>query len=268
MRFKKPPLIELVAEFRWNPEQGPGGLALQPGRIAQVPIPDPNRFESFFSGFSKEIGKAGYVRAERLIPQGWPFPSQVPVVRFRQSDDETTQTLYQVGGGIFSAHALPPYKSWEEFKPVIMGGLVVLLNAIPADERAGGFTTITLRYIDRFSPQLIGDRSPREFIRDVLNIQLDFPEVLKAEATDEDAINPTLLLKVPLKSGLLMTLGINPPNVPDPGIVMDTSVVTQASIQMEVASAEAMLGVAHDSIRRLFMGLTAPIAANMEPERQ
>ncbi len=272
MKFKNAPLIELVAEFRWIPSGGAVAAAAvqNAGQLSTVPLADPTRNEAFFSRFTSAIGKYGYVKTERLLPAGWPYPGHIPVVRFRRpgATDRDEPTLYQIGAGIFSAHALPPYDNWQQFKPVIRQGLDVLLNSRPEDEREAKFGTITLRYIDRFTGNLIGNVPPREFIERVLNIRLQLPAVLTNETPDEAAINPSILLKVPLKSGLLMNLGINSANDPaGSGILMDTSVVTQISTNCISESAMGVLEIAHDSIRRVFIGLTLPIAAEMEPEQ-
>lgn len=272
MKFKKPPLIELVADFRWNPIGGAAPfVAVQQniGQLVPQPLADPARNESFFSSFADGISKRGYVKAERLVPLGWPYPGQFPVMRFRhpQSEGPDLSTLYQIGAGLFSAHALPPYDNWEQFKPVIHQGLEVLLLSRPTEEQSAKFSVITLRYIDRFSTALTGNLAPRTFIEDVLSIHLDLPKVVQDETEDQSKINPTIVLKLPLKSGLQMNLAINNANdPPSAGIVMDTTVVTLGSTDSNIESAMGVLETAHESIRRVFIGLTAPIASRMEPD--
>ena len=170
-----------------------------------------------------------------MIPAGWPFPYQLPVLRFRHSDFEKGQsTLYQLGAGIFSAHAIPPYRNWESFKPVIYGGLQVLMDNRLPDEHVSRFTTVVLRYIDRFTTEFSEGMLSREFIEQIFRIRLDLPAVLREEAVDERIIDETLLLRIPLKSGLLMTLGINPPTQPPgAGIVLDTSVGSEGSVALD-----------------------------------
>ncbi len=201
---------------------------------------------------------------------GWPYPAHIPVLRFRHpgSNGKEEPTLYQIGAGLFSSHALPPYDTWDKFKPVIKKGLEILLKSRPSDEQKSKFITITLRYIDRFTGNLTGNVLPRDFIERVLNVRLLLPTALTNETADEATINPSIQLKVPLKSGLLMSLGINAANDSiDAGILMDTSVVTQASTASDAESAMRVLEVAHDSIRHVFLGLTSPITAKMEPEQ-
>jgi uncharacterized protein (TIGR04255 family) len=270
MQFKKAPLIELIAEFRWLAS----GAVAMPGQgheIAQsiqaVPLSDPNRYEQFFSDFSVEIAGQGYIRTERLVPAGWPFPLQMPVCRFRHSNLDTQSTVYQVGAGLFSVHATPPYRNWESFKPVISTGLNALLKTRSSDERDSKFNLITLRYLDRFGPELTGGLSPRDFVEQVFRIRLDLPEALKKEASNERTIEPTLFLKIPLKSGLLMTLGINPATQPpSSGIVLDTTVRSQSSVSCDFNAVMDTLEDAHLSIRNVFTGLTEPIYQTMEPQ--
>ena len=269
MKFKKAPLIELVAEFRWIPVGGLGAPAPNSGKLARLQPADQNRNETFFSRFSSSISERGYSRTERLIPQGWPFPNHLPVCIIRHSGtDQKETTLYQVGAGLFSAHALPPYKNWDEFRPVVSSGLEVLLKARDRDESDAKFTTITLRYIDRFESNLTDNLLPRAFIDKVFDIGLRLPNAITSDAVSEESINPTILLRVPLKSGLLMTLGINPiaEQGGHNGIILDTSVVTQSSVPGDLKTAIEVLDTAHASIRKLFIGLTAPIQKQMEPE--
>ncbi len=272
MKFKKTPLIELVADFRWNPIGSSAPfVAVQQnvGQLVPQPLADPARNESFFSSFADGISKQGYVKAERLVPIGWPFPGQFPVMRFRhpQNEGPDLSTLYQVGAGLFSAHALPPYDNWEQFKPVIHRGLEVLLSSRPTEEQTAKFSVITLRYIDRFSTALTGNLQPRTFIEEVLNIHLDLPKVVQDETEDQSKINPTIILKLPLKSGLQMNLAVNNSNdPPSAGFVMDTTVVTLGPTDSSIEAAMRVLETAHDSIRRVFVGLTEPIASRMEPD--
>ena len=271
MQFKKAPLIELVAEFRWVPDTAVPLFAPPnaPGQVATpLPLVDPGRYESFFSNFSRAIAERGYARTERLIPAGWPFPFQLPVLRFRHSDFEKSQsTLYQLGAGIFSAHAIPPYRNWESFKPVINDGLEVLMGNMLPDEHVSRFTTVVLRYIDRFTAEFSEGMPSRDFIEQIFRIRLDLPAVLRDEAVDERIIDQTLLLRIPLKSGVLLTLGINPPTQPPGGgIVLDTAVGSQESVAFDVRAAVEMLEAAHTSIRHVFTSLTEPIYAKMEPQ--
>lgn len=272
MKFKKPPLIELIADFRWNPIGGAAPfVAVQQniGQLTQQPLADPARNETFFLSFADGISRRGYLKAERLVPLGWPFPGQFPVMRFRhpQNEGPDLPTLYQIGAGLFSAHALPPYDNWEQFKPVIHQGLEVLLSSRPTEEGTAKFSVITLRYIDRFSSTLTGNVTPRTFIEDVLGIHLELPKVVQDETDDQSKINPTIVLKLPLKSGLQMNLAVNNANdSPSAGIVMDTTVVTPGSTESSIESAMGVLETAHESIRRVFVGLTAPIASRMESD--
>lgn len=271
MKFKNPPLIELVADFRWNSSSAsvPMMAIQHPGGQVALPPADPARNESFFAAFANGIGKEGFVKAERLVPLGWPFPIQFPVMRFKRpgKDGVDEPTVYQIGAGMFSAHALPPYDNWDKFKPIIRQGFEVMLATRPDEEKTSKFTIITLRYIDRFTQAFTGDVTPRAFIEGVLKVRLDLPQIVQDEVEDESQINPAIVLRLPLKSGLTMALAINNANdPPNAGIVMDTSVFTTGPTDPEMDSAMGVLEAAHDSIRRIFVALTEPIASKMEPE--
>lgn len=266
MRFKNAPLTELVAEFRWVPNEATSGTGQIAGPLSMV---NPAQYENLFATFSQKIATHGYVRTERLIPTGWPAPMQVPVFRFKpQNFEDKNSTLYQLGAGIFSVHALPPYKNWEEFKPVIHRGLSVLVDSGLQDKSASKFTTVVLRYIDQFKSEFVEERSARDFVEQVLGFRINLPVALQEEAADEHTINPTLQFQIPLKSGLLMTLGVNPPTQPPTsGIVLDTSVASQSSVAFNVHDAIETLETAHTSIHKVFIGITEPIHARMEVQQ-
>jgi len=103
-RFKNPPLVELIAELRW----GTAGIVAGPQGAPQLVMATGSQYEEFFMRFGSKIAALGYERIERIIPPGFPAPPFQATYRFRKKEPEQGTTLYQVGGGVFSANITPP----------------------------------------------------------------------------------------------------------------------------------------------------------------
>src|ERR1700679_367307 len=113
--FRKAPLVEIVVDLRWRPVVQPvptQPVGPQPTASAFLPTP---QIENLIHRFGGEVYKRGFQRAERLVPSGlFVLPGQ-PLSRFKKADVDNV--LYQIGVGMFSANAVPPYRSWEQFTP-------------------------------------------------------------------------------------------------------------------------------------------------------
>jgi uncharacterized protein (TIGR04255 family) len=257
MKFEKPPLLELIAEFRWLPTNALGvGIANPATFLKSGP-----ETEAFYDAFRKAVAFGGYNLSERLIPANFVHPMYQPVFRYsRDSDEKTPRTIYQVGIGLLSVHALPPYDSWSTFKPVISAGLDALIASRSTD-KSTVFTSVSLRYIDAFDTELRQGRSERKFLSEVLGLNVDLPFALAEQAVDPDLIEVAAQLKTRTKSGLDLTLGVGP-NVDqgDPHrIVMDTVVSSPQHVAWDREATLEVLERAHTAIRSLFVGMTTPI---------
>jgi len=104
--------------------------AAEPGGVS-LPIitGDVSRFEEFFMRFGGAAHQLGFAEVERLTPPNFPLIGFQPVFRFRPPSDKGRKVLYQVGAGMFSANAVPPYKSWDDFGPVVRSGVRALIGA-------------------------------------------------------------------------------------------------------------------------------------------
>lgn len=170
--FENSPLIEAIADLRW------GAAAEFPAKI--VPGQSFHELsinEDFFMHFGAECGALGMQRAERVLPQGFPaLPGQV-VYRFRSSEAHANNLL-QVGTGVFSANALPPYGSWGDFKGFISRGIDALLAAMPEKERDSKFASANLRYLNGFGEEYRGAYSGQDFLR-ALGFGVERPKELQ-----------------------------------------------------------------------------------------
>jgi len=252
MQFQKPPLIELVAELKW--------LVVPAASSSQ---------EEFFSAFVKGAALTGWSASERIIPVNFPLLSTHPALRIRTLKETESQMLYQVGPGVFSANALPPYKTWESFRPFVEQGLDILLATRPREERDANFLSISLRYLDLFTRDFVGDLSIAEFVTDILGFRLELPEIFEREIKHGEQATPQLSFQIPLATGARMSLSIGEAVVGDKkGVLMNTEVTDQSGISPQRDRVLAVWESAHDVIRRTFLGLTPKLYSVMEPIKE
>jgi uncharacterized protein (TIGR04255 family) len=225
-RFKNPPLVELVAELRW------GGGTVLPGTGAGSFVMVPSgQYEELYLRFGSKVGALGYDRIERIVPPGFATPPFQATYRFRKKEPEEGTTIYQVGGGVFSANITPPYHSWDQFRPVVERGVECLLATRNTSEMQMPFAPAILRYIDAFGDKFTEGRSAASFIQDTLGFRIALPEALRSEMSPNTEVRPTFQLAIPLKSGQLMNLALADGLASgEQAVVMDLSVVQETSI--------------------------------------
>ena len=189
--FENAPLIEIIAELRWLPI---GVQTAPPGQV-QITIggADP---DAFLLSFGRRPEVAAFTVAEKLVPSGFPPVWQQVVWRFRNPSSEGA--LLQVGPGIFTANALQPYKRWSEFRPTVAQGVKALLASRPPQEKDQPLTGLTLRYINGFSPEIMGGLTPAAFMRDILGFSVDPPSALKSLDVGGSASSTSVNLLIPV----------------------------------------------------------------------
>jgi uncharacterized protein (TIGR04255 family) len=263
----KAPLIELVAEVRWNPE------ATQP--ISQYPVGGNPQFvalggttksEEFFMRFGAEVARLNYPATERLVPPGFPPINGQPVYRFRKQAQGDLTSLYQVGTGLFTANAVPPYQTWDQFCPVVKDGVMALISSRPESEKKQPFTVVSLRYIDAFGPELTLGKNIGEFMESVLGISIKLPDGLLNQLAPSSTFKPTLQLQIPMLGGLIMNIGVGEGIANNkPTIIMDTTVATTVAIAANAEAVMASLNLARNAIHDVFFAVTKPIIELMRP---
>jgi len=266
--FENAPLVEIIAEIRWNPQPSHLQVAMGHGTAATpVMALNTNSFEEFFMRFGGEVYQQGFELSERLVPAGFPMMLFQPVYRYRKAAREDASVLYQVGAGIFSANAIPPYRSWDTFSPTVEAGVLALLKTRSHGGGEAVFSSVSLRYIDAFGPDLTEGRDIWSFFRDVLGIKLDLPAGLTDHAQPGESPKPSLQLVLPLENKMTMSVGIGDGMVNnEPAIVMDTTVATTADLHASRESVMDTLNSARDVIHRMFIDLTRPISSLMKPK--
>ena len=273
MIFSNPPLVELLAELRWVPgvasgafplpQPQTGNVAVQSGTI-QFPITTPHQEESF-SRFANRVGEKGFGLSERLAPLGFPLLPFTVVYRFRKPPSAGENYLYQMGPGLFSANALPPYRSWDSFRPIVEEGIRALLESRHPTEH-GPFASVKLGYINLFTEEFTEGRRSFRFLTDVLGMKLDLPNTLKEQTSDIDSVQAGIQFSMPLRNGLLMNLNMQDGTVSTKtGILMSTEVVATRPTPPDLVQIMQIFETAHDSIRVTFVDLTQKLSAKMLP---
>jgi uncharacterized protein (TIGR04255 family) len=261
MQFSQPPLIELIAEFRWAPSGATSANQAVPTAVFLSA-----REEEFFARIADRVSEWGFSASERVVPSGFLVPPFQVVYRFRRPQKKGEHYLYQVGPGVFTANALPPYKNWNAFRPIVQDGINLLIDLRDDSEKNAEFINVSLRYIDLFPPDLTEGQPMLAFLTDTLGIGLDLPSVLSDQAALQKDIQPQVQLNIPLRTGLNMSLTIaNGVAGGKPGVVMDTTVQAAHPTASNSAAVMETLESAHSSIRQTFLGLTKRLHAKMEP---
>ena len=264
MQFDRPPFLEVIASLKWIPVssgQMKSNIAPeQPQPIFATPLQD-----DFISGFAKGAAALGLTVSERMVPPGMPYISYQPALRVRALDNENSKMLYQVGPGLFSANAVPPYRNWEAFRPFAQDGLDALLMTRNVEEKGSPFINVALRYMNLFTSELVGQRSTFQFFTEVMGFELKLPETLRSRLKDDQKVEPQLSLRLALRSGLEMHLNfVGTATIGDKtGILMDIIVASKENIVADHNAVSQVWEEAHTAIQDTFLALTTPLHSTM-----
>jgi uncharacterized protein (TIGR04255 family) len=266
--FAKAPLVELIAELRWvQPQQlGPNQIGAFgfPGQVFGL---NPNKIDEFFMRFGGEIYQHGFNQAERIVPPGFPITLFQPVFRYRRGAEAHASVLFQVGPGVFSANAIRPYRSWETFSPIVQAGVVALLKTRGESEKALPFTSLSLRYVNAFGPELTGGRDIGLFVREVLGFAVALPEALTKHIEAGKTEKPSLGFSLPLSNGMSMNITIGEGLINnEASIIMDATVAATKPTAPDQGTLMAAFNGARGVIHEMFLDMTKPIYSLMQPE--
>nr|MBV6629730.1 TIGR04255 family protein [Oceanococcus sp. HetDA_MAG_MS8] len=260
--FNKAPLIELVAELRWEPQLSVA--TDQGGNQLQLPrsLLDTSEFEEFFQRFGGAIYQHGFKQMERLVPHGVPLPHDRVACRYRHEDQRNVPLLAQVGPSIFSINALPPYKSWTEFRPWIEKAAGALFEANAGISRLSA----SVRYIDAFKEPLLQGRSASEFFESELGFALNLPAALTQRKRTDDSVRTAISTSIPL-DGMQMTVKLAEGKSAGESVaIMDTLVSVNDEFDPNVAEILQALDSARSVIHDTFIELTQGISELLEPQ--
>lgn len=256
--FAKAPLVEIIAEVRWpvstQIQIGPAGIEISSGTQ-----------EQFYAEFSDMAAHNGYPRSERLLPPGFPVETGRAVWRFRPVDGAT---LWQVGSGVFTANAVPPYKSWDEFRPHLRTGIELMLKARRGKEHGTDqLTTVSLRYVDAFGPELTQGMPMVDFLCAKFGFELKLPDPIVKDVDHNFPIELNTKFEFQLKNGMRFGMSIAPGTFQNEPSLMVTTGVFKAT--PTDSNLDAIMGVfesAHTIIHDTFFDMTRSLHARMQIE--
>ena len=259
MQFANPPIVELVAELRWVP-----GISGPTNPDGSVSLQFPLAFvEQSLETFRTSITQQGFNISERLIPGGFPTLPFAVVQRFRKSSEQENYA-YQLGWGIFSANALPPYRNWDSFRPIVQSGVQTLFASRHPTDRSN--VSVILRYLDVFSDEMTGGRKSFAFLNDILGIEVLLPRSLSEKAMNMRELQAQLQVSIPLQQNLFMKITVQDGTLgTKSGVIMTTEVFSPQAITPSLQAVMSLFEEAHNHIRTTFMDLTAKIHDKMRP---
>lgn len=254
--FDKAPLVELIVELKWGPAsalppQAQAGVAFQ----GFFSVGDPNRLEEFYMRFGGECYAKGLQRTERLSPAGFPqLPGQV-AVRYKSGESKTSKLL-QVGPGVFTANAIPPYEGWDAFLPYLRSGFESLIAARDGNEARESFHTVTVRYINAFGKDYLDKFSQIDMLKKLgFNIQL--PPAIQDLVVEDAQSHSVLNISSKIQDGGKLTLTAGSGQAGNDKAVLFDIAVAYEDVGIEQAIDNVI--AAHEKIEEIFVNSTKPL---------
>jgi len=263
------PLVELIAEIRWSPGiEAVQATSMQPGGVNTPAFYlASSEFADFFSRFGNAVAELSYSVSERLVPPEIPFLMVQPVYRYKQQAQDQQTSLYQVGPGLFTANAVPPYQTWDTFSPVVKAGVNAILESRSEAERDSPFIATSLRYIDAFGVNLTRGMDVATFMRDILGVDVKLPKGMVKHLATDATYKPSIQVQIPMHAGMIMSVAIGEGIINNnQSIVMDTTVSTTTPIAANIDAVMQAMNVARTSIHDMFFEITGPIKELMKPQ--
>jgi uncharacterized protein (TIGR04255 family) len=149
---------------------------------------------------------------------------------------------------------------------MVESGIGALLEARDSTQKNLPFVNMSLRYIDAFSPELREGRSASEFISQVFGISVSLPkpltQMLKNGTVPEFALQTGLLTA----AGARLNLNLNEASVNGvPSVLMDTTCTHSEGVVSDLDTVMKVLQSSYETVHNLFLELTKPIHALMQP---
>jgi uncharacterized protein (TIGR04255 family) len=171
-KYRNPPIIEALCEFRFEPGTPWDWDLVTPGLV----------YERIRETFPKRRQLKAFALSIAAGPRGVEHHEVNPDrIQFLREDEKA---LIQLGPHLLAVNHLKPYPTWQEFLPLIRQGF----DAYLAAANPKGIQRIGLRYINRielpgerveladyfeFRP-FVGERLPQEYGPFIVGIQIPF----------------------------------------------------------------------------------------------
>jgi uncharacterized protein (TIGR04255 family) len=254
--FAHAPLIELVVEVRWVPpvfDQPDDRLDAFGDTGGALPS------ELFYGRLGSNLGAIGFTRSERTVPPGFPVVSPNTVLRYLAPGDTEGQVVYQVGPGVFAVNAIPPYKTWANFRPAVERGLTILANSWSDAETPEHFEKVILRYIDAFGDEFLEGSDRYAFITDRLGFKFELPPAISKHVESQ---SPSVFFQMttPLSNQTELSIRTGEATVSNaPAVVLDMTVSNRSVTNVDVDDVLAVLDSGHEVINDIFVTVTQSV---------
>ncbi|WP_420106566.1 TIGR04255 family protein [Herbaspirillum huttiense] len=260
--FPNAPLKEVIIELRWEPPAQLGHKLFTANGGPQLFFPSAD-FEAAMQNVSAAVEQRGYKYVERVAPSGVPIPMHHIVCRYKE-EPQSMRTLFQYGPGVFTVNATTPYKSWDDFTPIVRAGIEAICAARSSEEKDLEFSVVSLRYVDMFGPALVDGVSSQAFIQDILGFKTELPNALSRLIDPEKEVNVVQNISLPLNGGLQMSVEIGEGTADgEKGVVMATTLSTLLPTAPNMDAVWSQLESAHKIIHGSFMTITEKLHAKM-----
>lgn len=258
--FPNAPLVELVAQVQWSPA---------PAWVTDGEnTSDEESLDALFLRLRARLAEHGFTHSERLLPAGiFAGPQQAVYRLSNPSAKENVQ--YLLGPGVFATNAVPPYKSWDKFRPRVEAGLLALLGEWQQPDPNAFFTRIALRYIDAFGDDFLEGKSRLEFLEGTLGFNLSLPNAIASRLSKADT--PEVFISMEAKSAAGQNVGIRVGEATmnnEKTAVFDMTVAEEARVPGTAADALGTLDRAHQTIHDTFEDLSQPLLHILRREAQ
>lgn len=264
--FADSPLVELIAELRWWPASVPQ-VHIQGPAIGQQPLfgISSTQEEEVFMRFGGEVYKNGFTRAERLSPPGSMQVVGQAVSRYRK-DDAGVSELLQIGPGVFTANALPPYKSWQTFSPTVRIGVDALFKSRSEADNARAFSNMSLRYVNAFSSKYWGGGSAESFLSEKLGLSINAPEGVVGVRSPDGIIQHAGQVIIPVADGASVAVSFGQAVVNgEPSVMLELAYLRSGEIHANVDAVMDRFNGARDVLHGIFVSMTASIQSRLSP---
>lgn len=236
------------------------------GQQPQLQLAFATSYDAFFMRFAVEAHKLGFTIQERIAPPNSVLMPFQTVWRWRKPDVDGL--FLQLGGGVFTVNGGPPtYSHWGNFVTTVQEGVAGLLAALDTypEPRPTAFAQTLLRYIDLFDTETSKVKAPLDFLRDVMGLKIDLPDVILNRASGEGEVIPQLSLQVPIKNGVMTLTFAHGVVNGRSGHIFDSTVTSNGEVSLDTKAVVESYTASHAITNEIFMALTKPLHDEMEP---
>ena len=228
-KYKNSPIIEALCEFQFVPSQ-PWDLTIPGLMYEKVKGTFPDRQQQVGIGVQFRPTEKGFEHKVEPAP---------PRIQFHRKDKTA---LIQIATDLLVVNQLKPYRTWAEFKSVVLGAL----QTYEGVANPKGFKRIGLRYINRINIKAESVELS-EYIDFYPYIPQDIPQL------HTNFISRVEIPYVDNRDRMLVTVGSTPPESPNTtSIVLDIDYIMAVPEAIPIQACQEWIEQAHSVIEKTF----------------